>query len=123
MASIGETPLQWKKVFQNWLPSCVGGPMTLGTTWPVMKSKEEGAHRLSVTRSGVGVGRVKLELQNLVENTMSPWRSSERKESKGGWLELRLTCDGPEAEQSGCNGEETEWSGKRGERSSCSLMQ
>jgi hypothetical protein len=46
--------------------------MTLGTTWPVMKSKEEGAHRLSVTRSGVGVGRVKLELQNLVEKHHEP---------------------------------------------------
>jgi hypothetical protein len=43
----GETPLQWKKVFQNWLPSCARGPRTLGTTWPVMRSMEEGAHRWS----------------------------------------------------------------------------
>jgi hypothetical protein len=42
-------------------------------------------------RSSVGVERVKHELQNLVENTVSPWRSLERKESKSGWLELRLT--------------------------------
>jgi hypothetical protein len=38
-----ETPLQWKKVRQNWLPSCARGPRTLGTTWPMTRSMEEGA--------------------------------------------------------------------------------
>jgi hypothetical protein len=44
----GETSLQWKKVLQNWLPSCTRGPRTLGTTWLMMRSTEEGAHRRSV---------------------------------------------------------------------------
>jgi hypothetical protein len=42
-----ETSLQWKKVLQNQLPSCARGPSTLGTTWPAMRSTEEGAHRRS----------------------------------------------------------------------------
>jgi hypothetical protein len=40
----GETSLQWKKVLQNWLPSCARGPRTLGITWPATRSMEEGAH-------------------------------------------------------------------------------
>jgi hypothetical protein len=67
-----ETLLQWKKVLQNWLPSCARGPKTLGTIWPVMRSTEEGSHRWSATRSSVGVGRVKLELQNIVEKHCKP---------------------------------------------------
>jgi hypothetical protein len=43
----GETLLQWKKVLQNWLPSCTRGPRTLGTTWPVMRSMTEGTNRWS----------------------------------------------------------------------------
>jgi hypothetical protein len=39
-----ETSLQWKKVLQNWLPSCTRGPRTLGTTCPVIGSMEEGVH-------------------------------------------------------------------------------
>jgi hypothetical protein len=37
-----------------------------------MRSKEEGAHRQSVTGSGVGVEKVKLKLQNLVEKHREP---------------------------------------------------
>jgi hypothetical protein len=44
----GETPLQWKKVLQNRLPSCSRDPRTLGTTWPEIRSTEEGAHPWSV---------------------------------------------------------------------------
>jgi hypothetical protein len=44
----GETSLQWKKVLQNRPPRCVRGPRTLGTTWPAMRSTEEGAHRWSM---------------------------------------------------------------------------
>jgi hypothetical protein len=43
----GETLLQWKKVIHNQLPSCARGPWTLGTTWLVTRSTEEGAHRPS----------------------------------------------------------------------------
>jgi hypothetical protein len=42
-----ETSMQWKKVLQNWLPSCTRGPRTLGTTWLATRSMEEGAHRRS----------------------------------------------------------------------------
>jgi hypothetical protein len=48
----GETPLLRKKVLQNRLPSCTRGPGTLGTTWPVTRSMEEGAHRRSAEVSG-----------------------------------------------------------------------
>jgi hypothetical protein len=54
-----ETSLQWRKVLQNWFPSCARGPRTLGTTW-------------SATGSGVGVRRVELELQNLVQKHHEP---------------------------------------------------
>jgi hypothetical protein len=50
----GETSLQWKKVLQNHLLSSTRGPRTLGTTWPVTRSMEEGAHRRSVeVRDGI----------------------------------------------------------------------
>jgi hypothetical protein len=43
-----ETPLRWKRVLQNWLPSCTRGPRTLGSTWPTTRSTEEGAQWRSV---------------------------------------------------------------------------
>jgi hypothetical protein len=52
----GETSLQWKKVLQNRLPSCTRGPRTLGTTWLMTRSMEEGAQRWSV-EVGDGIRR------------------------------------------------------------------
>jgi hypothetical protein len=71
----GETSLQWKKVLQNWLPSCARGPRTLGITWPATRSMEEeliGGWRKSVTGSAVGVKGVELELQNQVQKHHEP---------------------------------------------------
>jgi hypothetical protein len=71
----GETPLRWKRVLQNWIPSCARGPRTLGSTWPIMRSTERelnGGRQKSATGSGVGVRRVKLEQQNLVEKHCDP---------------------------------------------------
>jgi hypothetical protein len=44
----GETSLQWKKLLQTRLPGCTRGPRSLGMTWPVMRSMEEGARQQSV---------------------------------------------------------------------------
>jgi hypothetical protein len=49
----GETSLQWKKVLQDQPHSCAKGPRTLGTTWPAMRSTEEGAHRWSTEVSNM----------------------------------------------------------------------
>jgi hypothetical protein len=49
----GETSLQWKKVLQDQPHSCARGPRTLGTTWPAMRSTEEGAHRWSTEVSNM----------------------------------------------------------------------
>jgi hypothetical protein len=107
-----ETSLQLKKVLQNWLPSYARRHRTLGTTWPMTRSTEEGAHRRPVE---VGDG-IRCRGRNGEARATKP--SGKHRDPL-----VKLRAKGIKewvAEQSGARwrGSEREW--KEEERSSCS---
>jgi hypothetical protein len=80
--------------------------------------------------SDLGVGKVKLELQNLVDKHCEPLvklRAEGVKErvdrAPANRWQVAVAQKQSRAEQSGCDGEEAKWSGKRGGKSSCSSTQ
>jgi hypothetical protein len=116
----GETPLQWKKVLQNWLPSCARGPGTLCTTWPTMRSMEEGAHRQSVdVGNGIRCRGQKGEAQaakpsGKYREPLAKLRAQGINERVAGALaNQRRVAVARKQSRAGHDGEEAKWSGKR----------